>query len=78
MSRAALTAEDAPEYGPDVRRIVVDCEHATTTMHLVSPPGAPPAADAAIVQMLLLRHCEAERCRCTRSLHRRYGLTRTW
>ena len=78
MTRATLTAEDASEFGAGVRRIVLDCPHATSTAHLVSPPGAPPAADAAIVQMLLLRHFEAERCRCTRSLRRRYGLTRTW
>ena len=77
MSKATITAEDAPEYGPSVRRIVVDCEHGTSTAHLVSPPGAPSFGDATIVQMLLLRHFEAERCRCTRSLRRRYGLTRT-
>ena len=78
MSKATLIAEDAIEHGPGVRRLVLDCPHGTSTAHLVSPPGAPPLGDATIVQMLLLRHFEAERCRCTRSLRRRYGLARTW
>ena len=74
---ATLTAEDAPDLGPGWRRLALDCEHGTTEGAFKNGDGshAPSLGDAAIVRLLLLRHFEAERCWCTRSLRRRYGLT---
>ena len=78
MSRATLVVEAAPEYGPGVRRLTLDCRYATTTAHVVGPGETPAAVDRQMVQVLLLKHHAEEGCACTRELRRRYGLTRTW
>jgi hypothetical protein len=70
---ATLTARDAVEYGPGWRSIEIDCEHGTTTSAYKNGDDLT-LADADIVRVMLLRHYEAERCRCTKALRRRYGV----
>ena len=78
MSKATLVAEFAPELGEGWRRLVLDCRHATTTAHTITPPQSSPLGDAVTVRLLLLKHHAEEGCACTRELRRRYGLARTW
>ena len=68
---ATLTIADAPELGAGVLRLVLDCPHGTTTIHLVGP--APDEHLAAVARLALARHDAEESCRCTASLRRRYG-----
>ena len=73
MSAATLTAEAqlGHDLGVGVRRLTLDCPHATTTGVVFSGDGAPPLVQVA--RVLLARHHAAEGCRCTRDLRRRYA-----
>ena len=71
MSRATLTGRAAPELGPGWRCVVVDCPHATTTVHLNAGPVQLTDTDAA--RVALARHDPAEGCACTRELRAHYG-----
>ena len=74
MSTATLAARDAPDLGPGWRVIELDCDHGTT-QSAYKNGAAVPLSDAAVVRVMLLRHSAAERCRCTRRLRKRYGVT---
>ena len=78
--RATLTAHDAPQYGPGWRRLVLDCPHGTTegAYRNSENPEALQLSDAGVVKALLVRHYDAERCRCTLELRRRHGLVKVW
>lgn len=69
MAHAILTITPAPAIGPGGRKLVIDCPHGTTTGHLL--PGLPSVSQTDVLQLLLIRHDAAERCRCTRKLWRR-------
>ena len=73
---ATLTIAPAPEHGPGVRSIVLDCEHGRTEAAYANGTALTAAqlADAAVVQAVIARHYETERCRCTAALRKRYGL----
>jgi hypothetical protein len=68
---ATLTITPRPDLGERVKEYVIDCPHGTTTGLAVD--GRIKMSDDGIVRALLARHDTAERCRCTRELHRRYG-----
>jgi len=70
---ATLTIETVPGYR--ARRVVVDCEHGTTTVWTLA--GATVIPDTVGVAMAIERHrAEQPGCRCIRQLERRYGQTR--
>lgn len=66
---ATLTTE--PIAGGSL--IVVDCAHGTTQVSLVNGQ-ATGITEVHAAALALARHYDAERCRCTRSLRRRYGV----
>ena len=72
---ATLIAEDAHEAAPGWRRLVIDCQHATTVGWIGPGADEPPLVQAA--RSLVQLHHERERCACTRELRWHYGLTRT-
>jgi hypothetical protein len=69
---ASLTRIETRHEGERVTRLVVDCRHGTTTGYLVGP--APEDHERVTVRLLLARHFDAEGCRCTLTLRRRYGV----
>lgn len=72
---AKLTVRDA-ESGAGWRVIAIDCAHGTTTSVYKNGDGPDVLvlSDADIVRATLARHYDAERCRCTRRLRKRYGV----
>ena len=64
-----FTIATTPELGAEVRRLVYDCPHGTTTLHLVGP--APEAHTLALVRPALARRVAEQGCQCTADLHRR-------
>ncbi len=72
---ATLTDVPVPMLGEDVKQIVVDCRHGTTTLTIVAPnPEAMQRQEMAATRLALVKHYEEERCRCTRRLRKRYGV----
>lgn len=74
MSRATLTITRRPDLGPGGREVVIDCEHAVTTITVVElPTPAAGVPDALAARLAVRKHHQIEGCRCTRTLRRRYG-----
>lgn len=73
MNAATLTITALPD-DPTVKAVVLDCEHATTTCYLASPPGERLADDVLIAVVLAQHLTEEPDCRCCDELIRRYGL----
>ena len=79
VSKVTITASDTAELGEGWRRVALDCPHGTTTAHYANGrAGHLQLAEVDVVRALLMKHHAEQQCRCTRSLRRRYGLTRTW
>jgi len=72
---ATLAIDETTEYGPDVRRIIVECEHARTRAHLIRTPTCAPLDDDDAIRLLLVKHHTEERCVCTRQLWRKFWRT---
>jgi hypothetical protein len=70
MSRAKLRV--TPLVGVEGMRIEVDCEHGTTALSVLTPPGVNPLRDAQAIAAAVARHYAEERCRCTRHLRLQY------
>ena len=70
--KAIVTIAPDPTYGPNIRRIVVDCPHGTTTGMLMQ--GAMPIRESEAVRLLIDRHYCVECCACTAELRERYSL----
>lgn len=67
---ATLTIEPAPDFGPNVRRVVVDCPHATTRVHIGD--GAFKMDDDMASALAVQTHFAEEGCACTRALRLQY------
>ncbi len=65
---------DVRDLGDGVRRVEVDCSHATTSATVLVPAGAtaPPMAD--VSRVVIQRHYLAEGCVCTARLRQRFGV----
>ena len=74
MSRATL--KKRPVKGVQfTEEFVVDCEHGTTTVFAMNPPGAAvQISDYQTSAMAVAKHYDEEHCRCTRQLRKRFGL----
>lgn len=68
MKPATLTHRPAPEYGPGVTVLTVDCRHGTTTLHAVAGENGPTLNEGAAAAMAVLTHYGEERCACTAPL----------
>jgi len=62
MSAMEFTARDEPALGPDVRRYRVACAHGVSSALLLA--GRKPAADLAVLDLLLAGHHSRQRCGC--------------
>lgn len=67
MSVATLTTRPCLD---NVSQISIDCPHGRTDAVLAVPDDTGAHADT-VVRLLLVRHLEAEGCRCTRKLWRK-------
>jgi hypothetical protein len=74
MSKATLDIVPRPDLGAGGRILTLDCPHATTTVVVATldGPDAPGMDDVTAARAALARHYDAEGCRCTRQLRRRY------
>ncbi len=72
MSNATLVKQrGAVDNSED---FVVDCEHGTTTVTVITPPGAVTFPDASSAATAVAKHYEEEGCRCTRKLRKRFNV----
>ena len=72
LMSATLSIERLPGGGPNHKIVVIDCEHATTTLCLVCPQGER-LPDHTIVRLALAQHrAEEPGCHCIHHLERRF------
>ena len=71
--KATLTIEPRAGGPPDEKRIVIGCDHGTTTTYTINSPTER-ITDAEAVALALAQHraCQPG-CKCIRHLEKRYG-----
>jgi hypothetical protein len=72
QSTATLRTIPLPDWSATVRRLELDCPHATTGISIFATATTPHVDDADAIRMILARHHAEEGCRCTRRLWRQY------
>jgi hypothetical protein len=74
MSQATLKTTALPELGPEWRRVVVDCPHASTSISYANGDRLA-CDDETMARVVLVQHYTLEDCTCIRKLWRCYWHT---
>jgi hypothetical protein len=59
---------------PHTRVVTVDCEHSTTSIYVMTPPGTPKITDHEAILMVIDRGQAETPCRCLTRIRRRYAV----